>query len=130
MTTVCVFVPIVFVKGVAGQLFGDQALTVTFSLSVSLIVALTLIPMLASRQFGGAEVVEEAPERMFFLRRWVSTFFYYVSLGVAKAIKYLGRGVRMAIDGALYLPTKGFNVVLSSTVSDKMVYWPISLIKT
>ncbi len=44
MTTVCVFVPIVFVEGIAGQLFGDQALTVTSSLAVSLIVALTLIP--------------------------------------------------------------------------------------
>ena len=45
------FVPIVFVEGVAGQLFGDQALTVTFSLVISLLVALTVIPMLASRDF-------------------------------------------------------------------------------
>lgn len=51
LTTICVFVPIVFVEGIAGQLFGDQALTVTFSLIVSLIVALSLIPMLASRRF-------------------------------------------------------------------------------
>ncbi len=51
LTTVCVFVPIVFVEGIAGQLFGDQALTVTYSLVISLIVALTVIPMLASRRF-------------------------------------------------------------------------------
>jgi HAE1 family hydrophobic/amphiphilic exporter-1 len=51
LTTICVFVPIVFVEGVAAQLFRDQALTVAFSLVVSLIVALTLIPMLASREF-------------------------------------------------------------------------------
>ena len=50
LTTICVFVPIVFVEGVAGQLFGDQAMTVTFSLVVSLLVALTIIPMLASRK--------------------------------------------------------------------------------
>ena len=50
LTTICVFVPIVFVEGVAAQLFRDQALTVAFSLVVSLVVALTLIPMLASRQ--------------------------------------------------------------------------------
>ncbi|REK04354.1 MAG: AcrB/AcrD/AcrF family protein [Acidobacteria bacterium] len=49
LTTICVFAPIVFVEGVAGQMFGDQALTVTFSLVVSLAVALTVIPMLASR---------------------------------------------------------------------------------
>ncbi|HEX9734251.1 MAG TPA: efflux RND transporter permease subunit, partial [Thermoanaerobaculia bacterium] len=47
LTTICVFVPIVYVEGIAGQLFGDQALTVTFSLVVSLVVALTVIPMLA-----------------------------------------------------------------------------------
>ncbi len=50
LTTICVFVPIVFVEGVAAQLFRDQALTVAFSLLVSLVVALTLIPMLASRR--------------------------------------------------------------------------------
>ncbi len=47
LTTVAVFVPIVFVEGVAGQIFRDQALTVTFSLLVSLVVALTLIPMIS-----------------------------------------------------------------------------------
>ncbi len=48
LTTIAVFFPLVFVKGIAGQLFRDQALTITFSLLISLIVALTLIPMLSS----------------------------------------------------------------------------------
>ncbi len=48
MTTVAVFLPIVFVEGVAGQLFHDQALTVTVSLLASLVVAITLIPMLSA----------------------------------------------------------------------------------
>ena len=48
LTTICVFFPIIFVQGVAGQLFIDQALTVTYSLIASLIVAITLIPMLSS----------------------------------------------------------------------------------
>ena len=48
LTSVAVFFPLVFVKGISGQLFKDQALTVTFSLMASLVVALTLIPMLAS----------------------------------------------------------------------------------
>ncbi len=55
LTTVCVFVPIVFVEGIAGQLFGDQAMTVTYSLVISLLVALTIIPMLASRRFDPGE---------------------------------------------------------------------------
>jgi HAE1 family hydrophobic/amphiphilic exporter-1 len=47
-TTVAVFFPIVFVEGIAGQLFKDMALTVTFSLLASLVVSLTLVPMLNS----------------------------------------------------------------------------------
>ncbi|MFQ5770032.1 MAG: efflux RND transporter permease subunit, partial [bacterium] len=50
LTTVAVFFPIVFVEGVAGQIFGNLALTVVFSLFASLAVALFLIPMLSSRQ--------------------------------------------------------------------------------
>jgi len=48
LTTIAVFFPMVFIGGISGQLFRDQALTVTFALVFSLIVALTLIPMLAS----------------------------------------------------------------------------------
>jgi HAE1 family hydrophobic/amphiphilic exporter-1 len=53
LTSVAVFAPIVFVHGVAGRIFGDQALTVVSSLSVSLVVAVFLIPVLASRSFAG-----------------------------------------------------------------------------
>ncbi len=48
LTTVAVFLPIIFVEGIAGQLFGDMALTVTYSLLASLVVAVTLIPMLSA----------------------------------------------------------------------------------
>jgi len=48
LTTVCVFVPIVFVEGVAGQLFRDLALAVTFSLIVATLVAVTLIPVIST----------------------------------------------------------------------------------
>lgn len=50
LTTLAVFVPIVFVVvGVAGQIFRDQALTVSFSLAVSLLASLTFTPMAAGR---------------------------------------------------------------------------------
>ncbi len=48
LTTIAVFLPLAFVDGIAGQLFRDQALTVTFALAISLGVAVTLIPMMAS----------------------------------------------------------------------------------
>ena len=48
LTTVCVFLPIVFVEGITKQLFTDLALTMTYSLLASLIVALTLVPAMAA----------------------------------------------------------------------------------
>ncbi|MET1255331.1 efflux RND transporter permease subunit [Aliikangiella maris] len=51
LTTIAVFLPLIFVEGIAGQLFSDQALTITFSLIVSLAVALTLIPTMAAYGF-------------------------------------------------------------------------------
>ncbi len=46
LTTVVVFLPIVYLHGASGELFKDQALTVTFSLLSSLVVAMLVIPML------------------------------------------------------------------------------------
>ena len=48
LTTIAVFLPLVFVEGIAGQLFRDQALTVAIAIGVSLVVSLTLIPMLSA----------------------------------------------------------------------------------
>jgi HAE1 family hydrophobic/amphiphilic exporter-1 len=61
ITTIVVFLPIVFVHGIAGELFKEQAWTVTFSLLSSLLVALLLIPMLASRflEFKGELIKKE-----------------------------------------------------------------------
>ena len=47
LTTVCVFLPIVFVEGITKTLFTDLALTMTYSLMASLIVAITLVPAMA-----------------------------------------------------------------------------------
>jgi len=49
LTSIAVFLPMVFVEGVAGQAFGDLGLAVVISLLAALVVSLTLIPMLASR---------------------------------------------------------------------------------
>ena len=68
LTTITVFFPIVFVEGVAGQIFGDMALTVVFSLLASLGVALFFIPMLASRQMDRRSELAEQLGRSDFLR--------------------------------------------------------------
>lgn len=48
LTTIAVFLPLVFVQGIAGQLFRDQALTVAIAIAISLVVSMTLIPMLSA----------------------------------------------------------------------------------
>lgn len=48
LTTICVFLPIIFVEGITRELFTDMGLTIAFSLIASLIVALTLVPAMSS----------------------------------------------------------------------------------
>ena len=86
LTTVAVFLPMIFVVGVAGQLFKELAFTVTFSLLASLIVALSLIPRLAAvggRGFGKSAAVNAAkkPDRTFGLETIYSRM-------IPKVLKY------------------------------------------
>ena len=54
LTTVCVFLPIVFTEGLTRQLFSDMGLTIAYSLLASLIVALTVVPSLSSNVLRSA----------------------------------------------------------------------------
>ncbi len=115
ITTVCVFVPIVFVEGVAGQMFGDQALTVTFSLLVSLGVALTVIPMLASRKFfAGGEKIETVAlaGRSNPITRGLAAFFGAIGVGVALTVKTVVGGVAMVMSWLLRPVLAGFDALL------------------
>lgn len=59
LTTIVVFLPIVYMHGASGELFKDQAWTVAFSLLSSLVVAIFLIPMMYHRFFRKREVKKE-----------------------------------------------------------------------
>ena len=94
LTTVAVFLPVVFLQGIAAQLFRDMALTVSFALIASLAVALTLIPMMSALA-GGSPAAESAgvvsaaqPEGK--IRR----FFRMVFLGLPSL---LVRGIRFVL---------------------------------
>ncbi|MDE5778878.1 MAG: efflux RND transporter permease subunit, partial [Lachnospiraceae bacterium] len=52
LTTVCVFLPIVFTTGITRQIFQDMGLTIAYSLLASLVVAITFVPMVASKTFN------------------------------------------------------------------------------
>lgn len=59
LTTVCVFLPIVFIDGISKQLFTDMGLTIAYSLVASLIVALTLVPAMASKMFKNTQTKKD-----------------------------------------------------------------------
>ncbi|HOV59543.1 MAG TPA: efflux RND transporter permease subunit [Candidatus Hydrogenedentes bacterium] len=67
LTTVCVFFPIAFVQGIAGQLFKDLALSVTFSLLASLLTAMYLVPLMVSRRMGR---LQSTAASMWLVRAW------------------------------------------------------------
>ncbi len=62
LTTIAVFGPIIYVKGVAGELFKDLSIAVAVSLLASLLVALTLLPTIAARIGAGEKTAADAAE--------------------------------------------------------------------
>ncbi|WP_340106155.1 efflux RND transporter permease subunit [Rhodohalobacter sp. 8-1] len=64
LTTLVVFLPVLFVPGIAGLLFRDLALTISFALIVSVLVALTIIPVMSSKLFQ--KDLEEPDDRSTF----------------------------------------------------------------
>lgn len=114
LTTVAVFFPLVFVDGIAGQLFRDQALTVTFSLLASLVVAVTLIPMMSSLSGKNKEIAPLAlkePKTGFGhgLRALRLFFFYTIPAFIAKMLNYLLAGISQLFTWIFYLPLLAFD---------------------
>ncbi|MEE2754289.1 MAG: efflux RND transporter permease subunit, partial [Candidatus Latescibacterota bacterium] len=124
MTTICVFVPIVFVEGIAGQLFRDQALTVTFSLVASLLVALTLIPMLASLEMGWMGEIAEIEAK----RRDAGNFVggqaaSRMTGAIGFMFSALGRAILRIISPVVW----GFNLVMDFlyTLYPSVIRWAL-----
>lgn len=120
LTTVAVFFPLVFVDGIAGQLFRDQALTVTFSLLASLVVAVTLIPMmssLSSTKKEHAPLTLKEPKTGFgrVLRALRLFFFYTIPASITKGIRYLVAGIAWIFGKLFAIPLflfdKGYSAV-------------------
>jgi HAE1 family hydrophobic/amphiphilic exporter-1 len=106
LTTIAVFFPIVFVEGVAGQLFQDMSLTIVFSLITSLLVALFVIPMLATRKLTRDEVqaAGKLRDRFSFLRFSVLTRFRRLSDRIKRVGKPgFGRFVKRQLLRSLFV---------------------------
>lgn len=59
LTTICVFVPIIFTDGITRQMFTDMALTIAYALLASLLVAMTLVPAMAASLLENVEIKEQ-----------------------------------------------------------------------
>jgi len=136
-TTVAIFLPVFFLKGIEGQLFGDLALTIAIAVSVSLIVAVVLLPVLAKYFLKQQKVID--PNKALWLKitnsvmKLTNTPFKRISLAASLLVipmvityfampmlDYLPPVKRDAVDGNLQFPP-GANI---KTI-DKEVITPI-----
>jgi HAE1 family hydrophobic/amphiphilic exporter-1 len=97
LTTIAVFGPVLYVKGVAGALFTDLSLAVAFSLLASLLVALTLLPVMAAR-VGRKRVLDREPstERIVAGGGWLpGRIARKVGRAIAGAFRFTAESVRI-----------------------------------
>lgn len=156
LTTVAVFLPLIFVEGIAGQLFKDQALTITYALLASLLVALLLIPTILARttrreEFAieAAAAPEEAPppagrfrgafRKLASLSRGLLRFFFIDALKVLvtdlrRLVRAMGRLINRLISPALNLfdlwfgrLTSAYPTVLSWALSNKAMVFAFAI---
>ncbi|WP_022973509.1 efflux RND transporter permease subunit, partial [Xanthomonas maliensis] len=105
LTTIAVFLPLVFVEGIAGQLFRDQALTVAIAIAISLVVSMTLIPMLSSLKGTAPMAFPDEPAHPQWRpeRGWLKP--------VAAGRRGVGAGIRSAFFGAAWLVVRAWRLL-------------------
>ena len=108
LTTVCVFVPIVFVEGLTRQLFTDLALTMTYSLMASLIVALTLVPAMASGMLR-----KEKPQKPGILDKIYPAYRKAVAWSLGHKAVVLGLALALLLGSAGLALGRGFTFMPS-----------------
>lgn len=118
LTTIIVFLPIVYLQGPSGELFKDQALTVAFSLVSSLVVAILVIPMLFSKVFKNAkEVKEKKPIKFQGYRNLLDKALKYRVVFIAISfVLVIGSYQLISVIGSEYMPksdTRAISVDLS-----------------
>lgn len=111
LTTLVVFIPVLFVPGIAGFLFRDLALTLSIALVMSALVAITLIPLLSSRLFAAEDKelelgrfeawhqsLAQMRERSFFGRviATLPLFLLYMGVLLMRPFRWLGRMIKAA----------------------------------
>jgi HAE1 family hydrophobic/amphiphilic exporter-1 len=116
LTTIVVFLPIVYLHGASGELFKDQAWTVTFSLLSSLFVAVLVIPMMYRRISGKSEFKAVKSIRMNWYSRLLTKLVRRSWLVVAIAVVLLaGSALLVPYIGTEFMPraeSKAFTITV------------------
>ena len=133
LTTVAVFLPVVFLEGVAAQLFRDQALTVSFSLLAALAVSLTLIPMMVA--ISGRKESDGSPEEVYTggrIRRVGRSIFVTIPAflvrvlrwslgGVLRILALLTRPITAVFDRVMAVVTAAYPGLLQSALRHRLL---------
>ena len=130
LTTICVFLPIVFTQGLTRQIFTDMGLTIAYVLLASLLVALTFVPCLASNMLGKS--TDASPK---FINKLISLYekalranlkHKWVALVVAVALLVLSvyntLTMPMAFIPAMDGPQMTMTLTVPGTTSDEEMY--------
>ena len=137
LTTICVFLPIVFTQGLTRQIFTDMGLTIAYVLVASLLVALTFVPCLASNMLGNSTDVSpkyvqkitnlyEKALRANLKHKW---FAIVLSLVLLVVSVYNAFSMPMAFIPAMDGPQMTMTLTVENTVSDDDMYaqgWEIA----
>ncbi len=119
LTTVAVFVPVLFIQDEVGQLFGDIAVAISFAVALSLIIAITVIPSLSAKILGGHKSGQERKPRRFGLTRLGSAF----AGGISGTVGWINRSVVRRLAVVLLLTSVSLG--LSYHLMPKTEYLPL-----
>lgn len=107
LTTVCVFVPIVFVQGLTRELFTEMILTLTYALMASLVVAMTLVPAMSGQLLRRVDRGSGEKTARWMLRyrrsvRWAVE--HKAAVLVTAALLLVGSGALVMVRGFTFMP--------------------------
>ncbi|MEQ8413711.1 MAG: efflux RND transporter permease subunit [Imperialibacter sp.] len=113
LTTIIVFLPIVYLQGPSGELFRDQAWTVAFSLLSSLAVAILVIPTLFARVFKNDKtVLEVQPLKFTRYRSFLDKVLKYrIAFIIASLVLVVGSFQLVSVIGSEYMPQSGTRAI-------------------
>lgn len=126
LTTICVFVPIVFVEGLTRDIFTDLALTMGYALIASLIISLTLVPAMAASVLKNSKEKSQPlmSKMLAFYEKMINISLNHKWITLAIALGLLVTSVGLALaKGFIYMPSMSSNQMSASiSVSEEATF--------